>query len=40
VKHQTTGTCSASCFMSHVDPRNIEGETRKIIDDRFKLAFA
>jgi hypothetical protein len=40
VKYQSTGSCSASCFMSHIDPQNIEGDVRKTIDDRFKLIFA
>jgi hypothetical protein len=39
LKYQSKGSCTAICYMSHVDPAKMDEETRKTIDDRFKQVY-
>jgi hypothetical protein len=40
LKYQSKGSCSAICYMSHVDPDKMDREIRKTIDDWFKQVYA
>jgi hypothetical protein len=40
LKYQSKGTCSALCYMSHMDPAKMNTTLKKTIDDRFKLVYS
>jgi hypothetical protein len=39
LKYQSTGRCSNNCYLAHVNPATMPGETKKIITERYKQVY-